>query len=116
MLISVSVQSLYGVRVARTVSRKLFTPQPNVDSAVVVMQKKEGDLKASAVLRKLIRAAFAMRRKTLVNNLTTAFPLSRAEAEQALARLSLPADIRGEALTVEQFGGLAVVLASCDGE
>ncbi len=105
--LTVSVQSLYTVRVSRRISRKLFTPVPNVDSAVVVLQKKPEPPENPVMLRKLIRAAFAMRRKTLVNNLTAGLSLSRADAERALAAVGLPPAVRGEALTVEQFAALA---------
>ena len=51
-----------------------------------------------------------MRRKTLVNNLTNAFKISRDVAEGILLQMGLPVTVRGEALSVEQFVTLAQVL------
>ena len=58
---------------------------------------------------RLIRASFNQRRKTLVNGLNNSAELSFAKEEIAAAieALGLPATIRGEALTLEQFAALA---------
>ena len=63
-------------------------------------------------LFRLIRAAFAQRRKTLANALKNdpSLGLDREQVEAALARLGLNADIRGERLSLQQFAALSDLL------
>ena len=91
----------YRVRTTRTISRKLFTPEPNVDSAVVRLDHAPQCENAAAV-RKLIRSAFSMRRKTLVNNLSGA-GYKKPYIVAALEKLSFPADVRGERLSPTDY-------------
>ena len=95
-------------KLVRTVSRALFTPPPNVDSAIVhlTIQKRPG-IHDSALLKRLIAAAFSMRRKTLQNNLTAAFSLSKEQASDFLQAANLSESVRGEALGIEQFIALS---------
>ncbi len=60
-----------------------------------------------AALLRLITAAFAMRRKTLANNLTAAYKMPRARAVALLGDCQLDEKVRGEALSVEQLVRLA---------
>lgn len=94
----------YTVRRTRVIPRSLFTPAPNVDSAVVRMDAAP-ITEAAAAVRKLIRAAFSMRRKTLCNNLAAAaYPRERVlSALQAMGR---PADERGERLSPADYVAL----------
>lgn len=97
-------------RVARIVEAACFTPPPKVDSAFVCMPWRDqpavqvGD---EARFFRIVSAAFALRRKTLCNNLTSAFRLTREEALAWIARAGLPENIRGEALSLQQFADLA---------
>ena len=99
--------------IVRKVKRDLFTPRPNVDSAVVRIVFEEGRLhvKSEKAYRSVVRAAFAARRKTLENNLRAAYGISREEAETLLAAAEIPAGARGETLTPAQFARLADVMA-----
>lgn len=106
--ITASVAVTYDVTVTRNVSRKMFTPVPNVDSAVVRLDLNPKCRDAAGV-RKLIRAAFAMRRKTLSNNLTAA-GISRTATESALETMGFAADIRGERLSAADFIALYELL------
>lgn len=105
--LTVAIDARFSARKLVNVSRDMFYPVPNVDSAVVLMTAKDAcdgvDMKKFSAL---VRAAFAMRRKTLINNLTAAFSLSRAACEQALTDCGLPLAVRGEALCTEQFKAL----------
>lgn len=87
------------------VSRSMFYPQPNVDSAVVKIdiEDKRLDVKDVAVYKKVVQAAFSSRRKTLENNLVNGFGLSRGQAKAALAECGIDEKARGETLTPEQF-------------
>jgi len=95
----------YGnARITRVVSKQMFIPAPNVDSAVVRLDihKKQG-IKNFAVLQKLIAASFAMRRKTLVNNLIKGFSFTKEQAEELLSKVGLDMNTRGEALDIYKF-------------
>ena len=59
---------------------------------------------------RVAQAAFAMRRKTMLNNLMTAFHIEREQAANALIACGLDEKVRGEKLTMEQFARLADAL------
>ena len=54
----------------------------------------------------MVRGAFALRRKTLLNALAAAFPLSKETLAAAIAAAGLPADVRGERLGIPEFARL----------
>lgn len=93
----------------RTVSRKMFYPIPNVDSAVVRLDVDRNKLSGEnkALIHRLVRGAFAMRRKTLVNNLSQTFGISKQDAADMILRAGFDAKIRGEALSLENYVALA---------
>lgn len=101
--ITVAVDLVGTARIDRIVKKEMFMPSPKVDSAVVtidVLDKYKGvDI---AKVKKVLKSAFAMRRKTLSNNLM-ALGLSREKANEAIRSLGLDERIRGEMLTTEQF-------------
>jgi 16S rRNA (adenine1518-N6/adenine1519-N6)-dimethyltransferase len=92
------------------VSRTVFRPQPNVDSALVAFRRRRLPEDFSDVKR-FVEAAFAHRRKTLPNSLEFAGVASRDHAQEALASLGRPATIRAEALEPDEFVALARALA-----
>ena len=63
-----------------------------------------------AFLFRLIRAAFATRRKTLANALSGGLSLPKERTEEALRELGLSENIRGEALSLSQFSALSALL------
>ena len=81
-----------------------FTPPPHVMSRLIRLNRRADGLRArdEKLLLRLIRSAFRMRRKTLVNNLTGDFGISREQAEDLLLSQNLDPRIRGEALSVDQ--------------
>lgn len=96
-----------------------FIPRPAVDSAVLRLDVyHEAPVAANEDLMfALIRAAFNQRRKTLANALThgLSYPglqLTRDDVTSALVQMDLTPDIRGERLSLEQFGRLSLILAS----
>lgn len=92
-------------KVVRTVKPSAFFPAPEVSSSVVRLEMKP-DVCPDPALFKLIKTAFAHRRKTLKKNLRLAgFEEKRVTA--ALERLELDPRIRAEALGLEQFQALA---------
>jgi len=92
------------------VSRNVFRPRPNVDSALVAFRRTELPTDYARVKR-VVEAAFAHRRKTLPNSLELAGLTSRTEAASALSGLGLLPETRAEALTPKHFVGLTRALA-----
>ncbi len=94
--------------IVKRVPRTLFYPRPNVDSAVVKFTFRDS-LKVSdkAMYKKVVHAAFLSRRKTLENNLVTAFGFTREVAQGALSACGIDLKARGETLSPERFAALA---------
>jgi len=91
------------------VSRTVFRPPPNVDSALVAFRRSA--LPANyARTKELVIAAFAHRRKTLPNSVAQAGLASREAAAAALAAIGRAAEIRAEALAPQEFVALAEAL------
>jgi 16S rRNA (adenine1518-N6/adenine1519-N6)-dimethyltransferase len=88
------------------VSRTVFRPQPNVDSALVAFRRRSRPERWSDVKR-VVEAAFSHRRKTLPNSLELAGVADRRRAAEALAALGHPARTRAEALAPAEFVTLA---------
>lgn len=102
--LSAQMQVMGAVRIVRHVPRTMFYPAPDVDSAVVrldIAPLCERELLPD--YRKTVVAAFAMRRKTLANNLVAAFSLSKSAAETLVEIVCGNRAARGETLTCEQF-------------
>jgi 16S rRNA (adenine1518-N6/adenine1519-N6)-dimethyltransferase len=91
------------------VSRSVFRPQPNVESALVAFRRLELPASYSRV-KELVTAAFAYRRKTLPNSVEQAGLASREEAAEALAVIGHAPEIRAEALAPVEFVALARAL------
>ena len=109
---SVLAQLACDVRLARAVSRNVFHPVPNVDSVLVVLERRGPA--ASPEVRELARAAFAHRRKALAGSLALAPDAPegvRERARAALEEMGLPADARAERLAPKEFEVLARSLA-----
>ena len=92
------------------VSRTVFRPPPNVDSALVSFRRRPLPETFGAV-RRVAYAAFSHRRKTLPNALALAGLASRDEAAAALEALGHPPSLRAEALAPAEFVALAEKLA-----
>lgn len=87
------------------VGREHFTPPPHVDSTLIrltLRKERIVPVEDTRAFEIFVKSAFAMRRKTLVNNLTHTGP-AREEVENALASCGLDAKVRGEALTLHQL-------------
>ncbi len=110
--ITVAVNAVADVTLTRVLPRNLFYPVPNVDSAVVRidMNRSKYDIANRTLFRKTVKTAFAMRRKTLSNNIMVGFNVDRAAAENVLLTMNLPLNCRGEELSVQQFVSLYKVI------
>lgn len=103
--ITLAIESAGNATVTRKVSREMFFPAPNVDSAVVRIDIDRTKLKGenAALIHKLVRAAFTMRRKTLANNLAASMGIGKKEAEDKLNAAGFPPLVRGEVLTLDDY-------------
>ena len=113
--LSLAVQYYAKPEIVANVPPNCFIPRPNVGSAVIRLTRHEVppvEVKDEAYMFALIRASFNQRRKTLLNGLTNAGNLgvTKEQITEALEQMGLPATIRGEALTLEQFGELSNIL------
>ena len=91
-------------KITRIVSRKMFFPAPNVDSAVMHLTKKEisASQEFCEKFKKLVGLAFSMRRKTLYNNLKPIIS-SKVQFESILNNLNKNSNVRAEELTTNDF-------------
>ncbi len=105
---SVLAQLACHVKVLRGVPRTVFHPVPNVDSVLVGLERFAPG--ADPRLRAVVQGGFAHRRKALPRSLALAGAADRDAARAALEALGLPADVRAERLTPEQFRALAEAL------
>jgi 16S rRNA (adenine1518-N6/adenine1519-N6)-dimethyltransferase len=91
------------------VSRTVFRPPPNVDSALVAFRRTALPADFDRIKR-VVEASFAHRRKTLPNSLALAGLASREEAAAALAAVDRAPETRAEALEPREFVALAAAL------
>ena len=91
-----------------------FIPAPKVTSAVVqlVPRPAPAEVDDPDHFFRVVKAAFALRRKTLVNSLLASLSgqLSREEISMAVEQCGLPPDVRGERLSIPQFAQLSRAL------
>ncbi len=99
-------------KITRRVSRSLFTPRPNVDSAVVHIDFSGEGIKvlSERAFRDTVRCAFLNRRKTLENNLMQTFALKREQAGELLRSLGVDERARGETLSPTRLARLSDML------
>lgn len=92
------------------VSRGSFMPPPNVDSTVIKLQiRPEPAVKVSDEKKffRMVKAAFAQRRKTAVNSIASGMGLSKNQVSEALQKSGLDVNVRAEKLTMEELASLS---------
>lgn len=93
-----------------SVSRGSFMPAPNVDSAVIrlnVADKPRVDVKDEKLFFKMIKSAFAQRRKTISNSITSGLSLSKESFKEACEKAEISPTARAEALTLDELAKLS---------
>lgn len=112
--ITASINIVGDSKIIMKVSREMFFPKPNVDSAVVRIDIDRNKYSGVDVVayRKVVKMAFSSRRKTLANNLINMLKISRAEVENALIDADIDLSCRGETLSTERFIALTNSLKS----
>ena len=109
-----SVSVLVQLAAERTgfhaVSRTVFRPQPNVDSALLAFRRRAQPV-GFPEIKRVVEGAFSHRRKTLANALQLAGVAERERAVDALAKIGRRADSRAEALEPSEFVDLVAALS-----
>ena len=110
--LSLAVQYYAEPYIVANVPPNCFMPRPNVGSAVIRLTRHQTPpvtTKDPKLMFALIRASFNQRRKTLQNGLNNSPDISftKEQIAAAIESLGLPAAVRGEALTLEQFAALS---------
>lgn len=110
--LSLAVQYYAEPKIVANVPPNCFMPRPKVGSAVIRLTRHQNPPVTTLddkLMFRLIRASFNQRRKTLSNSLKNSqeLPYSKEEVETAITECGLPLNIRGEALTLEQFARLS---------
>lgn len=115
--LTLAIEYQMQAKIAFDVSRKVFVPSPNVDSAIVVLTPRTNPLPVQPFDKQklfgFIRGCFAHRRKSLWNNLQSVIgkdPAVKEKMTAVLAQLDISLQIRPEKLTLEQFIELANAL------
>jgi 16S rRNA (adenine1518-N6/adenine1519-N6)-dimethyltransferase len=112
--LSVAVQYAMCAQIAFDLRPGSFFPPPKVESSVVVLVRRAEPAvrpRNLSMFWKVVRGAFAYRRKTLVNTLALALHIDRAEVLRALLSSNLSPELRGERLDLGDFARLADALA-----
>jgi len=108
---SIMLQAIADVSVAKVVPKECFTPMPKVDSALMKIELKDKfKIENFEYFSKLVHSAFAMRRKTLVNNLTKNFNIEKEILINNLKKINYNENIRPEQISVENYVKLSNLL------
>lgn len=92
------------------VDRSSFMPPPNVDSAVIKLNIRENPpitIENEDKFFKFVKSAFAQRRKTLLNTVSSTLNIPKEKLRTVLSELSIKETVRGEELTMEQFAQIS---------
>lgn len=114
--LSIAVQYYTTVETVMYVSKSVFMPQPNVDSAVIRLTRREQPIvqvRDETFFFTVTRASFAHRRKTIVNNLVSGLVRgkeNKAAILTALEKSGISPERRGESLSIEEFARLSNML------
>ena len=120
--LTVAIQYWCHAKIGFIVPKTVFNPAPNVDSAILVLERREEPLvtvKDEAFFFDLVKNSFVQRRKTLWNNLVKAYvpgKLTKEQIQEALDSVSIEPNRRAETLTIEEFAALSNQLRQFVGE
>ena len=111
--LSIAVQYYTTVETVMNVSKSVFMPRPNVESAVIGLPRREHPIvqvKDESFFFNVVRASFAHRRKTIMNNLVSGLPKGKEKRNGILTALDqsgISPKRRGESLNIEEFALLS---------
>lgn len=110
--LTVAIQNEMESDIAFIVPKNVFIPKPNVDSAVLRLKRRsqpQVEVSDNEAFQHFVQNAFKQRRKTLWNNLKSAYvneAYAAEQLEQALERVGIQATRRAETLTIQEFAQL----------
>lgn len=105
--ITLAVQYRADTDIAMIVPNTVFMPRPKVDSAVIefnILKKPRIEVIDEKMLFAVIKASFGQRRKTILNGLSNNLKLSKDLVKEVLERAGIDPGIRGETLSLQEFG------------
>ena len=108
--LTLAVQYRADTNIAMIVPNTVFMPRPKVDSAVVelkILPEPKIRVRDERMLFAVIRASFGQRRKTILNGLSKNLNISKDIINESLVYAGIPPGIRGEDLTLEEFGRIS---------
>ncbi|MEL7647242.1 MAG: 16S rRNA (adenine(1518)-N(6)/adenine(1519)-N(6))-dimethyltransferase RsmA [Sedimentibacter sp.] len=108
--ITLAVNYRADTEIAMIVPSSVFMPRPKVDSAVIrfdILKKPRIEVLDENILFAAIKASFGQRRKTLLNGLSNNLKLSKDVVKTALEQAGIDPGVRGETLSLEDFGRIA---------
>lgn len=113
--LSLAVQYYSKPQIVVNVPPSCFMPQPKVGSMVISLSRHQQpvvQVEDEKLMFKVIRASFNQRRKTLANGLNNygGINLTKEQIQQSIEELGVPVNIRGEALSLEQFACLSNII------
>lgn len=113
--LSLAVQYYSKPQIVVNVPPSCFMPQPKVGSTVISLRRHQQpvvQVEDEKLMFKVIRASFNQRRKTLANGLNNygGINLTKEQIQQSIEELGVPVNIRGEALSLEQFACLSNII------
>lgn len=113
--LSLAVQYYSKPQIVVNVPPSCFMPQPKVGSTVISLRRHQQpvvQVDDEKLMFKVIRASFNQRRKTLANGLNNygGINLTKEQIQQSIEELGVPVNIRGEALSLEQFACLSNII------
>ncbi|WP_017754910.1 16S rRNA (adenine(1518)-N(6)/adenine(1519)-N(6))-dimethyltransferase RsmA [Calidifontibacillus oryziterrae] len=110
--LSIAIQYYTNAKTVMIVPKTVFMPQPNVDSAVIRLTRREKppvEVVNEEFFFEVVRASFAQRRKTIFNNLASFFngQLEKKQVEEVLVYAQIDPKRRGETLAIQEFAVLS---------
>ncbi|OHA15421.1 MAG: ribosomal RNA small subunit methyltransferase A [Candidatus Taylorbacteria bacterium RIFCSPLOWO2_12_FULL_43_20] len=110
-ILSISVKSYGSPKYVLSVPRKYFSPEPNVDSAIVLIDHINKDFFTDSGLDendffKLVKKSFSQKRKKLANNL----PCDKSKSAKILSEMGMDKDIRAENVSLDGWKRIALAL------
>jgi 16S rRNA (adenine1518-N6/adenine1519-N6)-dimethyltransferase len=108
--VTLAVQYRADTNIAMIVPNSVFMPRPKVDSAVIefnLLSKPRIEVSDESMLFAVIKASFGQRRKTILNGLSNNLNISKELISESLVCAGINPGIRGEKLTLEEFGRIA---------
>lgn len=114
--LSIAIQYYMNAEVAFIVPKTVFVPQPNVDSAILKLTRREQpavEVDNEDFFFELIRAAFVQRRKTIWNNMLIRYGKTdevKAELTAGFEKAGIDPKRRGESISIQEFANLSKCL------